>query len=136
MFLFPGATKGGGECFAFPDVCNTPSPAGPVPVPYPNTGMLNQAAKTARKVLFVNKPVVTLASEIPRSVGDEAGVNGGVVSGTNMDKVLFKKGSSKVFVEGQPCVHLTSVTGHNGANSNMPAGQVVAPSQTKVLVAP
>jgi hypothetical protein len=98
--------------------------------------MLNQAGKTAKKVYFVNKTVVTLASEIPRSTGDEAGTNGGVISGTNMDKVQFKKGSSKVIVEGQPCVHLTSVTGHNGANANMPAGQVVAPSQTKVLVAP
>ena len=134
--MFPGATKGGGECFAFPDVCNTPSPAGPVPIPYPNFGMLNQAAKTAKKVFFVNKPVVNLASEVPRSQGDEAGTNGGVVSGTNMDKVLFKKGSSKVIVEGQPCVHLTSVTGHNGANANMPAAQVIAPSQIKVFVAP
>ena len=134
--MFLGATRGGGNCFAFPDVCNTPSPAGPVPIPYPNTGLLNQAAKTAKKVFFVNKPVVHLGSEIPRSQGDEAGTSGGVISGTNMDKVQFKKGSSKVIIEGQPCVHLTSVTGHNGANSNMPAGQVVAPSQVKVFVAP
>jgi hypothetical protein len=134
--MFPASTRAGGECFGVPDVCNTPSPAGPIPIPYPNFGMLNQAAKTAKKVSFVNKPVVHLGSEIPRSQGDEAGTNGGVVSGTNMDKVLFKKGSSKVIVEGQPCVHLTSVTGHNGANSNIPAAQVIAPSQTKVLVAP
>jgi hypothetical protein len=134
--MFPGTTKGGGQCFCFPDVCKTPSAAGPVPIPYPNTGLPNQAAKTAKKVQFVDKPVVTLQSEIPRSMGDEAGVNGGVVSGTNMDKVLFKKGSSKVIVEGQPCVYLTSVTGHNGANSNQCTGQVVAPSQTKVLIAP
>jgi len=135
--MFPGATKGGGQCMGMPDVCLTPAPpASPVPVPYPNVGMLNQATKTATKVYFVDKPVITLKSEIPRSMGDEAGVNGGVVSGTNMDRVLFKKGSAKVIVEGQPCVYLTSVTGHNGANSNMPAAQVIAPSQTKVLVAP
>ncbi len=134
--MFPGATKGGGKCFALLDVCYTPSPAGPVPVPYPNTGMLNQTAKTAKKVYFVNKTVVTLASEIPRSMGDEGGTNGGTVSGTNMDKVQFKKGSSKVIVEGQACVHLTSITGHNGANANVPVGQVDDSSQTKVLVAP
>ena len=46
--MFPGATKGGGQCFGFPDVCKTPSPAGPVPIPYPNFGLLNQAAKTAK----------------------------------------------------------------------------------------
>jgi hypothetical protein len=136
MSLFPGSTKAGGQCMGMPDVCLTPAPpSSPVPIPYPNFGMLSQAAKTAKKVFFVDKPVLTLKSEIPRSMGDEAGTSGGVVSGRNMDKVTFKKGSSKVIVEGQPCVHLTSVTGHNGANANQPAGQVVAPSQVKVLVA-
>ena len=33
-------------------------------------------------------------------------------------------------------VHLTSMTGHNGTNANVPAGVQVAPSQTKVIVAP
>ena len=135
--MFPASTKGGGQCFAMPDVCLTPAPpAPPVPVPYPNMGMLNQATKTSRKVKFAAKEVVTLKSEIPRSMGDEAGTNGGVISGRNMDKVTFKKGSSKVKVEGSPCVHLISMAGQNGVNANVPAGTVVAPSQVKVLVAP
>jgi len=29
----------GGMSIVFPDVCNTPTPGGPVPVPYPNIGM-------------------------------------------------------------------------------------------------
>ena len=53
-----------------------------------------------------------------------------------MDKVTYKKASSKVKAQGQPVCHLTSTTGHNGSNANMPAGAQVAPSQTKVLVAP
>jgi Toxin PAAR-like domain len=135
--MFPGSTKAGGLCFAMPDVCLTPAPpAPPIPVPYPNMGMMNQATKTSKKVKFAGKEVVTLKSEIPRSMGDEAGTNGGVISGGNMDKVTFKKGSSKVKVEGSPCVHLTSMTGQNGINANAPAGTVVAPSQLKVLVAP
>ena len=28
----------GGLSTVFPDVCKTPSPAGPVPIPYPNIG--------------------------------------------------------------------------------------------------
>lgn len=28
----------GGMAIAFPDVCLTPSPSGPIPVPYPNIG--------------------------------------------------------------------------------------------------
>jgi len=123
-------------CFAMPDVCLTPSAPSPVPVPYPNMGMLNQATRVSTKVKFSGKPAVLLNSEIPRSSGDEAGTNGGVVSGVNMGPVVFKKGSSKVRIEGQPCVHLTSTTSHNGTNANVPVGQVVAPSQVKVFVAP
>lgn len=134
--IFPASTKGGGNCFATPDVCLTPAPpAPPVPTPYPNTGMVNQAKKTSTKVKFAGKEVVTKKSEISRSMGDEAGVNKGVMSGMNMGKVLFKKGSSKVKVQGQDCVHLTSMSGHNGTSANMPAGAQVAPSQTKVIVA-
>ena len=84
---------------------------------------------------FVGKDVVTVQSEIPFSMGDEAGVNGGVVSGCNMGKVTYKKGSSKVKVEGQQYVHLTSPTAHKGMNANMPCGLVVAPSQIKVIMA-
>lgn len=135
--IFPASTKGGGTCFAMPDVCLTPAPpAPPVPVPYPNTGMVNQAKKTSKKVKFAGKEVVTKKSEISRSMGDEAGVNKGVMSGMNMGKVQYKKGSSKVKIEGQPAVHLTSMTGHNGTNANMPAGAQVSPSQTKVIVSP
>jgi hypothetical protein len=134
--MLPGATKGGGTCFGMPDVCKTPSPAGPVPVPYPNTGQLNQATKTAKKVYFVGKLVVTIKSEIPQTQGDEAGTAGGVVSGKNMDKVTFKKGSGKVMIEGNPCVTLTGLTGQNGSNANLPAGNVVQTQQQKVLVAP
>lgn len=122
---------------AFPDVCKTPAPpAPPVPIPYPNTGMLNQAVKTSPKVKICGMETLTTKSEIPRSMGDEAGVAGGVVSGMNMGPVTFKKGSSKVKVEGLPVVSLTSMTAHNGSNANVPAGVVVAPSQVKVLIAP
>jgi hypothetical protein len=130
----PASTTGGGQCFAMPDVCKTPTPAGPVPIPYPNIGMVAQAVKTSTKVMFVSKPVVVENSEIPMSQGDEAGTAGGVVSGRNMDKIVFKKGSSKVLIEGKGCVYLTAMTGHNGANANMPSGNQIAPSQTKVLV--
>ncbi len=135
--IFPASSKGGGQCFAFPDVCLTPAPpAPPIPVPYPNFGMVNQAKKTSTKVKFCGKEAVTMKSEISRSSGDEAGVNKGVMSGTNMDKVAWKMGSSKVKAEGQKVIHLTSMTGQNGMSANMPAGAQIAPSQTKVIVSP
>ena len=136
--IFPASTNGGGQCMAMPDVCLTPAPppVGQIPIPYPNTAMLNQATKTSTKVKFVNKEVVTLKSEIPKSMGDEAGTGKGLMSASNMDKVTFKMGSNKVKIEGQPCVYLTSMSGHNGMNANAPAGSQIAPSQTKVIVAP
>ncbi len=133
--LFPGSTKAGGKCTAFPDTCNTPSPSGPVPIPYPNFAMLNKAKKTSTKVKFVSKAVVTLKSEIPRTMGDEAGTNKGVISGSNMDKAKFKKGSSKVKVQGQPCIMQTASSGQNGVNANAPAGLQIVASQKKVKVA-
>ena len=134
--MFPASSKAAGQCMAVPDVCKTPTPVGTLPIPYPNTALLNQAQQTSTKVKFMGKEAVTLKSEIPRSMGDEAGTAGGVVSGNNMDKVTFKKGSTKVKVEGQPCIHLTALSSHNGANANMPAGTQMVPSQIKVLVMP
>lgn len=135
--IFPASTKGGGQCMGVPDVCLTPAPpAPPIPIPYPNFGMFSQAKKTSKEVKFEGKEVVTKKSKISRSMGDEAGTNKGVMSGTNMAEIKFVKGSSKVKVKGSPVIHLTSITAHNGTNANMPVGTVVAPGQTKVIVSP
>jgi len=130
----PGSTNMLGDCFATPDTCLTPTNAGPVPVVYPNTAMCMQALLFALKVKFVMKEVLTLQSVIPMSTGDEGGSNGGVMSAMFKGPVQFKRGSAKVFVEGKPCEYHTAMTGHNGINSNMPAGAQISPSQPKVLV--
>jgi Toxin PAAR-like domain len=134
--IFPASTKGGGQAFGAPNVDITPAAPSPIPVPYPSIGMLNQAKSESTKVKFAGKGVLTKKSEVPQTMGDEAGTNKGVMSGSNMDKMVFKKCSSKVKIEGQECAHLTSVTGHNGSNANCPAGTQVAPSQTKVIISP
>lgn len=135
--IFPASTNGGGTCMAFPDVCKTPAPpAPPIPIPYPNTAMLNQATSTSKKVKIVGKEAVTTKAKIPKSMGDEAGTVGGVVSGQIMGPVKFTQGSSKVKVEGAPLVYLTAMTAQNGNNANAPAGLQVAPSQMKVIVSP
>lgn len=133
----PASCKTDGQCFAMPDVCLTPAPpAPPVPIPYPNMGMVNQATKTSTKVKIGGMFAVIENSEIPMSQGDEAGTAGGVTSGQNMGKITFNQGSSKVNIEGKGCVYLTAMTAHNGASANMPAGNQIAPSQAKVMVAP
>lgn len=135
--MFPLSTKGGGQVFAFPDVCKVPAPpAPPIPTPFPNIGMCQQAdgGTCSKKVKVLNQPVITKASEIPRTMGDEAGTLKGVSSGTNMDKATFKAGVSKVKIEGNDAVNMLKPTAQNGASANAPAGMVVAPSQSKVII--
>ncbi len=135
--MFPAATKAGGNAFAFPDTCLTPAPpAPPVPIPYPNTAMLNQAngATCSMKVKILNQPVVTKATLIPRTMGDEAGTNGGVMSGMNMGQAAFKLGVPTVKVEGNDIVNQLKMTAHNGPSANAPAGALLSPSQTLVIV--
>jgi hypothetical protein len=133
--MLPAATKKGGQAMGFPDVCKTP-PAPPVPVPYPNIAMLQNADKTIKEVLVENKEIVVESSKVPSSTGDEAGVLKGVVSNTHRGEIKFKKYSSKVFAKGKKVVHHTAVTQHNGSNANCPVGCHSVPSQTKVFVAP
>jgi len=65
------------------------TPAPPLPVPNPNTAMLNVANNTSKHANIVNKEVVTLKSKVPRTMGDEAGVNGGIMSGMNLGEASF-----------------------------------------------
>ena len=135
--MMPASSKAAGMYFAIPDVCLTPAPpAPPVPVPYPNMAQLAATNGAVEKVLIENKETVVEGAKVPRSSGDEAGKNGGVVSGVNMGPVEPKVFSSKVFFDGKKAVFLTSQSGHNGSNANMPAGAQIVPSQAKVLVAP
>lgn len=138
--MMGASTNGGGSC-AVPgpvDACKTPSPAGPVPIPYPNLAQLSQAkgGTCSSKVLISNKRTVVHTTEISMSSGDEAGTVGGVVSSKFKGPCKFKKGSSKVLAEGKKVVYVTCMIGHNGSNANMPAGTQVAPSQNKVTVQP
>jgi len=132
--MFPASSNGGGTCTATaPDVCKTPSPGGPVPLPYPNTGQVMQVTGFSSKVKFCMRNGVHKQSEVPMSMGDQPGVAGGVVSGVVMNKVKWLKGSSKVKIEGKEVEYHTAQTGHNGSSTNI-IGLQAAPSQTKVLV--
>ena len=139
--MMPATSKGGGQCVAFPDVVKIPAPPAPfAPAPFPNMADPAQAngSTCSSKVKILNKEVCTTKTEISMTSGDEAGTaGGGMVSAKIKGPALYKKGSSKVKVEGAPMVHLMSMIAQNGgSNANMPAGTQVAPSQTKVTVMP
>ncbi len=137
--MFGVTTKQSGTCSTTGplDVCKTPAPpAGPIPMPYPNMAMCNQAdpSKCTQKVKIVNQPALTKDSQIPTSTGDEAGSAGGVVSGTIKGPCLYKTFSAKVKFEGSSVVYQLCSTTHNGTSANAPLGMQTAPSQTKVTV--
>ena len=72
-----------------PDVCKTPSPGGPVPIPYPNVSMCSSLTKGTKTVSIKNSKMVAIkGSEYASSTGDEPGTAGGVKSST------FKKEST------------------------------------------
>jgi hypothetical protein len=131
---FAIATKKKGNAVAMaPDVLKTPAVPSPVPMPYPNTGMLSTATAVEANVLVENIESVVDGSKIPSSVGGEAGTAGGVISGVNCKEVLFKEGSSAVYFGGKKVMVHTSSTAHNGSNANVPLGCHAVPSQEKVF---
>jgi len=119
-----------------PDVCNVPSPVGPIPTPFPNMGMCNQAdgSTCCKKLKVCMTAALMKKTEIPQSMGDEAGTAGGLISGMNMGLVKFTSASTKVKFEGQYAVYLGCQTAHNGNNANCPVGSQLDPSQTKVMI--
>lgn len=119
-----------GVCFAFPNVCGTPTPAGTSPVPYPNVAQLADATRTASSVKAGGKDVIVADSEIARSSGDEAGTGGGISSGSFGGKCTFSGHSTTVLAEGKGIVRQLDATSQNGGNAT---GQVMVGLST-VLV--
>ena len=63
---------------AMPDPCLSPpsSPAGAVPVPYPNIGKSSDTAKGTKKVKTEGKEIMLKDSHYKKSSGDEEGTTG------------------------------------------------------------
>src|ERR1051325_6611782 len=92
----------GGVTQAFPDVCKTPSPGGPVPIPYPNIAMSSDTAQGTKKVKCDGNPVCVEDSNFKMSTGDEAGTaGGGVASNKIKGKAEFVNFSFDVQFEGK-----------------------------------
>lgn len=132
MFM---TTTDGGETFAFPNVCNTPSASGTITIPYPSTGGYDDADDdtVSTKVTVANKYVCTTDTEISSTSGDEAGTSGGVISGDNGDIAAPQIGSVVVNAEGSAVTKFLDLVGSNGSSANSYGAQI-SPSQTTVIV--
>src|SRR2546425_1465839 len=86
---------------AFPDVCKTPSPAGPIPIPYPNIAKSSDTASGSSQVKCDGNAICLKDSNFSMSTGDEAGsAGGGVASNKIKGKAEFVNYSFDVKVEG------------------------------------
>jgi hypothetical protein len=98
-----------------PDVCKTPSPGGPVPIPYPNIAKSDSLDKGTKTItadggnMCANK-----GSEYSMSNGDEPGTAGGVKSSTFMKEAKWILYSMDVKLEGKnACRNVDKMTNNH-----------------------
>jgi hypothetical protein len=101
-----------------PDVCKTPTPGGPVPIPYVNIAMDRQLTKGAKTVKIENNPVAKVNSKISTSMGDEPGTVGGIISSKFKGAMSWPMGSLDVKAEGKSVVRFLDTALHNGNSFN------------------
>lgn len=108
----------GGISPSFPDVCKTPSPAGPIPIPYPNIAQSSDTGKGTKKVKCDGNPVCVEDSNFSTSSGDEAGTaGGGVASNKTKGKAEFVNYSFDVKFEGKGVARAFDLMLHNDKNT-------------------
>jgi hypothetical protein len=108
-----------------PDVCNTPSPAGPVPIPYPNIAMSSDLAEgTTTVTADGGNMCANYGSQFSLSTGDEAGTAGGVKSGVFMKEATWITYSFDVKLEGKGACRLTDKMFHNSSNTVNAGGEI------------
>ncbi len=97
------AHKGsGGISVVFPDVCKTPTPGGPVPIPYPNIGKSSDTTKGPKSIKTDGKMPMVKGAKYSMSAGDEAGsAGGGVISSKQKGECEFMMYSFDVKFEGK-----------------------------------
>lgn len=121
------SNTGAGMNMGFPDVCNTPSPTGTVPIPYPNIANNAQASPFSNCVRICSMNALNMSSKIPSTMGDEAGV----AHSSFMKQAAYTMGNPCVNIESQPGINLACPT--SGNNMNAPLAAVTVPSAVTVF---
>ncbi len=117
----------------FPDVCKTPTPGGPIPIPYPNIAMSSDTADGSSTVKVDGNPVMLKGSNFKMSTGDEAGSAMGVVSNKIKGKAEPVNYSFDVKIDGKNAFRLTDMMTQNaGSNPNGGPGTDVQPPKPAI----
>jgi hypothetical protein len=109
--------QSGGQSPVFPDVCKTPTPGGPVPIPYPNIGRAADTSAGPKSVRIDGAQPMVKDAKYSKTSGDEPGTAGGVISGVNRDVAEFIAYSFDVRLEGRNACRLGDTLVHNKKNT-------------------
>ena len=113
---------------AMPDVCITPAAPSPIPIPYPNIALSTDVAQGTSQVKVDGKMACIQGCNLSKSTGDEAGSNGGVVSGCTKGKAEFIMQSFDVQFEGKGVCRLADIMVQNkGGGPHTPPMPIVQP---------
>jgi hypothetical protein len=107
----------GGMSMVFPDVCKTPTPGGPIPIPYPNIGQASDTTGGPTSVTCDGQMPMVKGATYMMSAGDEAGSVGGVMSGVIKGECEFMMYSFDVKFEGNNVCRLGDPLFHNKKNA-------------------
>lgn len=126
----------------FPDVCMSPPspPAGPIPVPYPDTSFSSDLKDGSKTVKLGGKPAALAQQSYyqPSVLGDEAatrafGMN--IVTHQITGKTYFQAWSMDVKIEGKNvCRHLDITTSNHASAGTTTAPVVTTEAQTLALI--
>lgn len=130
----PVTKKSNGTVITGPDVCKTPTPGSPVPIPYPNISKSGDLAKGSKSVKTNGAPVCLDNAEFSTSIGDEAGTLKGIVSNTNKGKAFSMMGSFDVKLEGKSVVRNSDP--FLGNNRNTPPAPILQAQVAPVILPP
>lgn len=110
-----------------PDVCKTPTPGGPVPMPYPNIAQSITLSGGTTSVKGDRMMAANKGSKFALSNGDNAGVAGGIKSSTFMKEATWILYSFTVKLQGKNAARFTDKMFHNAQNTVNLSGLINPP---------
>ena len=111
-------TQIGAMNMAMPDVCKTQVGPAVVPIPYPNIAESSAHVPNVENQFFAAGTAHNLMTEGTTSNGDQAGIEGGVVSSMIMGPDKYTMGSMKVILGTAPAAVQLGMTAQNGEEPN------------------
>ncbi len=117
-----------------PDVCKTPSPGGPVPIPYPNIAQSITLSDGTTTVKGDKAMAAIKGSKFALSNGDNPGVAGGVKSSTFMKEATWILYSFTVKMNKKNAARFMDKMFHNHENAANLAGEFQLPADITALI--